>query len=76
MFFCQNAEDNEYSTSDNPALEFVITSEDITGTDALATLLVFNNEVGFTKRNIESVCSVGRSTKKGRRQEGFIGEKG
>ncbi|KAK9940392.1 hypothetical protein M0R45_017056 [Rubus argutus] len=38
--------------------------------------MVFNNEKGFTARNIDSICSVGRSTKKGNRKRGYIGEKG
>lgn len=72
----QNAEDNEYEPDVEPSLEFVVTSRDVTGVGASATLLVFNNEKGFTLRNIESLCSVGRSTKKGKRQGGYIGEKG
>lgn len=59
-----------------PSLEFVITSDDITDTGAPATLLIFNNENGFSPKNIESICSVGRSTKKGNRSSGYIGEKG
>jgi sacsin len=39
-------------------------------------LLIFNNEKGFSPKNIESICSVGRSTKKGNRSSGYIGEKG
>ncbi|CAN0842933.1 Protein NO VEIN [Linum grandiflorum] len=76
MELIQNAEDNEYSDGVDPSLEFVITSRDITGTGAPATLLVFNNEKGFSARNIESICSVGKSTKKGNRKRGYIGEKG
>ena len=72
----QNAEDNEYPEGVDPSLEFVITSKDITNTGAPATLLVFNNEKGFSRKNIESICSVGRSTKKGLRKRGYIGEKG
>lgn len=72
----QNAEDNEYAEGVDPSLEFVITSRDITATGAPATLLIFNNEQGFTPRNIDSICSVGRSTKKGNRGRGYIGEKG
>lgn len=72
----QNAEDNEYLPSVRPTLEFVITTEDITGTGSPATLLIYNNEKGFSKKNIESICSSGQSTKKGKRQFGFIGEKG
>ncbi|KAL9996665.1 putative histidine kinase/HSP90-like ATPase superfamily [Helianthus debilis subsp. tardiflorus] len=71
-----NAEDNEYPEGVDPTLEFVITSKDITNTGAPATLLVFNNERGFSPKNVESICSVGRSTKKGLRKRGYIGEKG
>ncbi|KAK1363302.1 Histidine kinase-like ATPase, C-terminal domain containing protein [Heracleum sosnowskyi] len=76
MELIQNAEDNEYAEGVDPSLEFVITSQDITATGAPATLLIFNNEIGFTPRNIDSICSVGRSTKKGNRGRGYIGEKG
>ena len=75
-FTQQNAEDNEYPEGVNPSLELIITSEDITGTGAPTTLLIFNNEKGFSPKNIESICSVGRSTKKGNRKRGYIGEKG
>ncbi|XP_022631977.1 uncharacterized protein LOC111240708, partial [Vigna radiata var. radiata] len=40
------------------------------------TLLIFNNEKGFSPENIESICSVGKSTKKDNRSSGYIGEKG
>lgn len=53
----------------------MITSKDITETGAPATLLIFNNEKGFSRKNIESICNVGRSTKKGNRKRGYIGEK-
>nr|GEW07666.1 DNA binding,ATP binding protein [Tanacetum cinerariifolium] len=76
MELIQNAEDNEYPEGVDPSLEFVITSKDITNTGAPATLLVFNNEKGFSRKNIDSICSVGRSTKKGLRKRGYIGEKG
>ncbi|XP_059306209.1 uncharacterized protein LOC132057600 [Lycium ferocissimum] len=76
MELIQNAEDNEYDKGVDPSLEFVITSKDITETGAQATLLIFNNEKGFSRKNIESICSVGRSTKKGNRKKGYIGEKG
>lgn len=74
--YLQNAEDNEYPEEVDPSLEFVITSLDITATGAPATLLIFNNEKGFSAKNIESICSVGNSTKKGHRKKGYIGEKG
>ncbi|KAI8017385.1 Protein NO VEIN [Camellia lanceoleosa] len=76
MELIQNAEDNEYGEGVQPSLEFVITSQDITATGASATLLVFNNERGFSAKNVESICSIGRSTKKGHRKRGYIGEKG
>ncbi|TXG65723.1 hypothetical protein EZV62_006998 [Acer yangbiense] len=76
MELIQNAEDNEYPSGVNPSLEFVITSRDITGTGAAATLLMFNNEKGFSASNINSICSVAKSTKKGNRNRGYIGEKG
>ncbi|GLJ45855.1 hypothetical protein SUGI_0965410 [Cryptomeria japonica] len=77
MELIQNVEDNDYAGKVEPSVEFVITNRDITGMGAPATLLVFNNEKGFTSKNIESVCSVGRSTKKGKSQGGdYIGEKG
>ncbi|KAH7865193.1 hypothetical protein Vadar_003388 [Vaccinium darrowii] len=71
MELIQNAEDNEYLEGVQLSLEFVITSRDITATGAAATLLVFNNEKGFSPKNIESICSVGRSTKKGFRKRGI-----
>jgi hypothetical protein len=74
--FLQNAEDNNYLEGVDPSLEFIITSQDITATGAPATLLIFNNEKGFSSKNIDSICSVGRSTKKGYRKSGYIGEKG
>lgn len=76
LLLLQNAEDNQYEDSVQPTLEFALTTQDITGCGAQETLLVFNNEVGFSRQNMESICSVGRSTKKGRRSKGFIGEKG
>ncbi|KAK2640668.1 hypothetical protein Ddye_028463 [Dipteronia dyeriana] len=76
MELIQNAEDNEYPSGVNPSLEFVLTSRDITGTGAGATLLMFNNEKGFSASNINSICSVAKSTKKGNRKLGYIGEKG
>uniref|UniRef100_A0A1D1XGE7 Sacsin n=1 Tax=Anthurium amnicola TaxID=1678845 RepID=A0A1D1XGE7_9ARAE len=76
MELVQNAEDNEYPAGVDPSLEFVITSRDITATGATATLLVFNNEKGFSPANIQSICRIGKSTKKGNRQRGYIGEKG
>ncbi|CAL4984462.1 unnamed protein product [Urochloa decumbens] len=76
MELVQNAEDNEYPSGVVPSLEFLITSEDITRSGASSTLIIFNNESGFSSTNIESICRVGKSTKKGNRHQGYIGEKG
>ena len=72
----QNTEDNEYLVGIWSTLESVLTSTDITGIGAQAALLVFNLEVGFPRTNIDSLYGIGRSTKKGQRHQGFIGEKG
>ncbi|KAJ1702820.1 hypothetical protein LUZ63_002599 [Rhynchospora breviuscula] len=76
MELIQNAEDNQYPSGVAPSLEFVLTSEDITATGANSTLVIFNNEEGFSAANVESICRVGKSTKKGQRYRGCIGEKG
>jgi hypothetical protein len=49
MRLIQNTEDDEYLVGVRPTLEFVLTSANITGIGAQVTLLVFNNEVGFSK---------------------------
>ncbi|KAG6555261.1 hypothetical protein Mapa_003303 [Marchantia paleacea] len=72
----QNAEDNSYAAGVEPELDMVLTETDITGVGAPATLMLFNNEHGFEERHISALCSVGQSTKKGQRNEGYIGEKG
>uniref|UniRef100_A0A2N9EDR4 Uncharacterized protein n=1 Tax=Fagus sylvatica TaxID=28930 RepID=A0A2N9EDR4_FAGSY len=72
----QNDEDNGYLVAVRPTLESGLTSADITGIGAQLTLLVFNNEVVFSRTNIDSLCGIGRSTKKGQRHQGLIGEKG
>ncbi|XP_074561051.1 uncharacterized protein LOC141817272, partial [Curcuma longa] len=76
MELVQNAEDNKYAEGVTPSLEFLITSKDITATGAKTTLLLFNNEIGFSPSNIDSICRIGKSTKKGNRHLGYIGEKG
>ncbi|KAL5791557.1 hypothetical protein ACOSP7_000151 [Xanthoceras sorbifolium] len=68
MELIQKAEDNEYPEEVDPSLEFIITSRDITCTGAAATLLMFNNEKGFSSSNINSICSVAKSTTKGNRK--------
>lgn len=72
----KNVEDNEYLEGVDPSLEFLITSWDIIVTGATTTLLIFNNEKGFTPKNMESICNVGYSTKACNSKSGYIGEKG
>ena len=62
----QNCDDNKYSSSIHPTVIFMIDSESIT---------VFNNEIGFSKQNIEAISSIGQSTK-GKTEYGYIGRKG
>ncbi|CAM8332025.1 HATPase_Hsp90-like domain containing protein [Candidatus Methylopumilus universalis] len=63
----QNADDNEYRANAIPSIEFNIES---------SRLIVINNEIGFTEENINSICSAGSSSKKIKKIEGYIGEKG
>lgn len=61
----QNADDNTYHDGVEPEIKFTLSPE---------RLLVQNNEVGFSERNVLALCRVGQSTKE--RRAGFIGEKG
>ena len=63
----QNADDNKYPKDVEAIIEFDVSSYN---------LVVRNNEVGFDEKNVDALCDVGRSTKKGEKQEGYIGEKG
>eukprot|EP01117_Protostelium_nocturnum_P014424 TRINITY_DN5485_c0_g1_i2.p1 TRINITY_DN5485_c0_g1~~TRINITY_DN5485_c0_g1_i2.p1 ORF type:complete len:1160 (+),score=445.11 TRINITY_DN5485_c0_g1_i2:744-4223(+) len=60
----QNADDNSYSDSVIPILEFRITP---------THLYIHNNERGFIPRDVRSLCSLGDSTKEG---GVHIGQKG
>lgn len=64
----QNADDNDYTglRGDKPTLMFVLFKD---------CIVVLNNEVGFTERNIRAICDVGKSTKDPQRS-GYIGQKG
>lgn len=64
----QNADDNSYPilVDQEPTLVFLIEADRIT---------LFNNELGFTDRNINAICDVKASTK-GKHQRGYIGRKG
>jgi hypothetical protein len=63
----QNAEDNRYDPQCRDRLvEFVLEDERI---------VVRNNEIGFSKDDVEALCSVAVSTK-GDKTLGYVGEKG
>jgi len=73
----QNAQDNSYEKGIVPNLKFILLDYDPTNSEGTSgCLCVVNNEVGFLEENIRSICSVGKSTKKKKKIEGFIGEKG
>ena len=65
MELIQNAEDNTYDGDATPTVKLELYPH---------AVVVFNNEVGFSDKNIESICSVNKSTKKGK--VGYIGQKG
>lgn len=70
----QNAEDNTYTVQE-PTLSFRLVKSDPTNTPGSdGALIIQNNEVGFSPRNVSAVCAVGQSTKS--KVEGYIGEKG
>ncbi|XP_068634476.1 protein NO VEIN [Aristolochia californica] len=62
----QNADDNVYPQSVDPTLVFILQADSI---------VVLNNEQGFSCQNIRALCDVGNSTKKGS-GTGYIGQKG
>ena len=71
----QNAADNTYRSGESPRLSFRLCKNDPTGTQkAAGALIIQNNEVGFTRQQVEALCDVGNSTKNN--SDGFIGEKG
>ena len=70
----QNAEDNPYSLEKGPQLVFKILQNDPTQLHADGSLLIINNELGFSEANVRAICRVGDSTKT--KREGYIGEKG
>ena len=60
----QNADDNHYSHGLCPTFEIQL--------DMKAHMITMRcNELGFTPENVKAICSVGKSTKKGRK--GYIG---
>ncbi|KAI7727546.1 hypothetical protein M8C21_003850, partial [Ambrosia artemisiifolia] len=62
----QNADDNAYPANVEPTLTFILQEKSI---------VVLNNEHGFSAENIRALCDVGNSTKKAS-SAGYIGKKG
>jgi hypothetical protein len=62
----QNADDNRYAEGATPALHVTV---------AAGRVRFDNNELGFTEKNVLSLCNIGQSTKAGSGQ-GYIGNKG
>ncbi|KAL8227348.1 hypothetical protein R6Q57_017180 [Mikania cordata] len=62
----QNADDNAYPINVEPTLIFILQEKSI---------VVLNNEHGFSAENIRAICDVGNSTKKAF-SAGYIGKKG
>nr|XP_043606109.1 protein NO VEIN-like isoform X1 [Erigeron canadensis] len=62
----QNADDNVYPRKVEPTLTFILQEKSI---------VVLNNENGFSAENIRALCDVGNSTKKNA-SAGYIGKKG
>lgn len=66
--FIQNAEDNVYGDGVQPTLDISYRR---------GFLRIDCNELGFSARNVESICKIGSSTKAGAdKAKGYIGEKG
>ena len=61
----QNAEDNEYVSTEEAKIKFIIRERE---------LIIQNNEKGFQEENVRALCGIGGSTKKN--ALGYIGEKG
>jgi hypothetical protein len=70
----QNAEDNAYGELE-PSLFFYLAKHDPTNSpDTTGALIIQNNEVGFSSKNVSAICAVGKTTKS--KMNGYIGEKG
>ncbi len=70
----QNAEDNSYGNV-GPFISFWLMKTAVTksnGSDG--TLIIQNNEIGFSSKNVDALCAVGKTTKS--KIQGYIGEKG
>lgn len=65
MELIQNAEDNSYNSDVLPFIKFLLDTDILT---------VQNNENGFNQKDVENICSVGKTKKS--KILGYIGEKG
>jgi hypothetical protein len=64
----QNVDDNVYEASVTPTLHITLTK---------GMLRIDCNELGFNRKNVESLCSIGQSSKNsGRQKSMYIGQKG
>jgi hypothetical protein len=54
MELIQNADDNGYAAGVTPTIRLELFPH---------AVVVYNNEIGFSDKNIEAVCNVGGSTK-------------
>ncbi|GLE01341.1 hypothetical protein PINS_up010171 [Pythium insidiosum] len=69
----QNADDNVYADGVTPRAEFVLRPSSSSATDD--EIVFCNNEVGFSRANIQAICDVGASTKSAQSSRS-IGKKG
>ncbi|CZT44958.1 uncharacterized protein RSE6_05220 [Rhynchosporium secalis] len=64
----QNTDDNAYADGVHLSLQFTYYKK--------VALRIDCNEIGFSPRNVEALCRVGQSTKKGEAKvNGYVGEK-
>jgi HSP90 family molecular chaperone len=72
----QNADDNSYAPDAERFLKFDLLENDPTDAPgSQGCLCVLNNETGFERKDVQSLCDIGMSVMTGNRQ-GYIGEKG
>lgn len=72
----QNADDNSYQI-DYPSVSFKLVQIDPTSSQGShGALIIENNETGFSKDDVDSICRVGNSLKRTYNNNAFIGEKG
>ncbi|VDB87553.1 unnamed protein product [Peniophora sp. CBMAI 1063] len=65
--FVQNADDNTYPPGATPSLRIRLEDDRI---------VISSNEVGFSNEDVRAICSADESTKVGKKDADYIGEKG